>query len=266
MRIGYRHAVLGLILGALGSARAQNQTLVFDFNKNVDGWEGGYSDYSNESGFNFEFARSFLPKPLDTAEYGLKLEGMNRSDDLFMFLRRKVEGLAPSSKYEVRFKVRLASKYASDAAGIGGAPGTSVVLKIGAVPFKPVDQNGRMNVEKGNQSQPGTQMDTIGNIAVGPGINHYVSIERSNARVFTFTTAADGSAWIILGTDSGFEGLTELYYQKVEAAFTKQGGTGLARANAGRPAGSLKTDAVRADGRTLTRSSNGAYPAFGLEP
>lgn len=244
------HRLLSAALLLAGAVAAQNPTFSWDFNAGQDGWEGGYSDYSGESDFQFQFARAALPKPLDTTKFGLKLNGMNRSDDMFMFLRRKVEGLAPAARYDVRFKVRLASKYANDAIGIGGAPGTSVYLKIGAVAVKPVDESGRMNVDKGNQSQPGSQMDTIGHVGAGNGVSQYTTIERGNAgRVFTFTTAADGSAWIILGTDSGFEGLTTLYYQSVEAAFTKQGGTALGAAPKRAFSPAVGAGGVRADGK-----------------
>jgi hypothetical protein len=245
----FRMSALGIFL--LTARAATAQTFTFDFDAGLQGWEGGYSDYGNETDFQFQFARVPLPKPLDTAKYGLKLNGMNRSDDLFMFLRRKVENLAPAARYDAVFKIRLASKYASDGIGIGGSPGKSVFLKAGATAVKPVDRDGRMNIDKGNQSLPGPAMDTLGDVAVGPGVSQYTTIERTNApRKFSFTTAADGSAWIIIGTDSGFEGLTTLYYQSVEAAFTLQGATGIhGKSMKSRPESEAMR--VRPDGREI---------------
>lgn len=260
MRRMEARAVILMLLVAATPAPAQ--TFSFDFNAGQDGWEGGYSDYSNEGDFQFQFARAPLPKPLDTAKYGLKLSGMNRSDDLFMFLRRRVEGLAPSARYDVVFRVRFASKYATDGAGIGGSPGRSVFVKAGATAVKPVDENGRMNIDKGNQSQPGPAMDTLGDVGVGPGTTEYATIERTNApRKFAVTTAADGSAWLIVGTDSGFEGLTTLYYQGIEAAFTRQGGVAVApRRTGSRAAEDGNGERTRADGR---RYSTGAEERSG---
>jgi hypothetical protein len=241
------------ILASLLAFPAASQELTWDFNASRDGWESGYSDYSGESDFQFEAGPKPLPKPLDTTRQGYMLKGMNRSDDMFMFLRRKVEGLSPSTRYEAKFRIRLASQYASDLAGIGGAPGTSVFLKAGLMPQKPVDQNGRMNVDKGNQSQPGREMDTLGHIATPEGTRGYAPIERSNGgRAFVFTTAADGSAWLLIGTDSGFEGLTVLYYQGVDLVLTKAG-TGIEggtrRPGLLAPPGALSAKGVRADGR-----------------
>lgn len=244
-----------LLVPALLAGPATSQILSFDFHAGAEGWESGYSDYSGESGFQFEAGRKPLPKPLDTTRFGYMLKGMNRSDDLFMFLRRKVEGLTPSTRYEAKFKVRFASQYASDMIGIGGAPGTSVYLKAGMMPQKPEDQNGRMNVDKGNQSQPGREMDTLGHIATLAGSSGYATIERSNGnRTFAFTTAIDGSAWLLLGTDSGFEGLTAVYYEGVDVVLTKAGtgvrarswGRGTASPPFGRSAGW-----IRADGRSI---------------
>ena len=36
---------------------------------------------------------------------------------------------------------------------------------------------------------------------------------------------ADGTAWIIVGTDSGYGELTMLYYERVEAVFIRKGGS-----------------------------------------
>lgn len=251
-----------LLMAALAGT-ASAQTFAFEFDAGQDGWEGGYSDYSGENDFQFAFARARLPAPLDTSKYGLKLNGMNRSDDMFMFLRRKIEGLEPGAKYNVAFKVRFASREATNSFGVGGAPGTSVFLKIGAVAVKPADVNGRMNIDKGNQSNPGRDMDTIGHVGVGEDTKAYTLIERSNAgRSFAFTAAADGTAWIILGTDSGYEGLTTLYYQRIEAVFTRQVGTSLRRPGAeigmargtAIATGMVLGQAVTADGRALASS------------
>lgn len=261
MRPGIAPLVLAMAISAL-SRPASAQTFAFDFDAVPDGWECGYSDYLNEGDFQFECGRARLPGPLDTTRFGFRMKGMNRSDDMFMFLRRKVEGLVPGARYAVSFKVRLASDAAADGIGIGGSPGSSVFLKIGVVAVKPLDVNGRMNIDKGDQSRPGPDMDTIGHIGKSAGASGYASIERGNAgRTFSFTAAADGTGWIVLGTDSGFEGLTTLYYQRVEAVFARPG-TGverrgrIGRTGKGRGAGRRVTADGRDPGETLDRPAS----------
>src|SRR5688500_17268576 len=128
--------LLAILLGTAPAAMAQ--AFRFDFDAGLHDWEGGYSDYGDESDFQYQFAHKPLPKPLDTTKYGLMLNGMNRSDDLFMFLRCKVGNLEPATRYDVVFNVRFASRYASDGIGIGGSPGKSVFMKVGATAVKPV--------------------------------------------------------------------------------------------------------------------------------
>ena len=43
---------------------------------------------------------------------------------------------------------------------------------------------------------------------------------RSGRTPLVVTPGADGSVWLIVGTDSGFEGRTSLYYTRVVAEFT----------------------------------------------
>jgi hypothetical protein len=44
----------------------------------------------------------------------------------------------------------------------------------------------------------------------------YVSLTRNHLHQSLVTASAAGELWLLLGTDSGFEGLTGLYYQSVE--------------------------------------------------
>jgi hypothetical protein len=78
-----------------------------------------------------------------------------------------------------------------------------------------------MNIDKGNQSIPGVDMDTIGHIGVSDTTTKFTLINRNNtARLFTITTDSNGEVWVCIGTDSGFEGRTTLYYNKITLTFT----------------------------------------------
>src|SRR5690606_37728130 len=88
------------------------------------GWQVGFADYpaGQEDIFDFAAEVRTLPVPLDTTRRALFVSGSNRSDDLFMFLKRPVEGLTPGATYRVRFEVDLASNEGSGCFGAGGAP------------------------------------------------------------------------------------------------------------------------------------------------
>lgn len=198
---------------------------VTDFEEGVAGWTGDFADYptsKSEEDMSLVFDRRPLPGEVDASGHGLYLSGRNLSDDLFMFLEREVSGLVPNTWYQVHAEADLASNAPSDCAGIGGPPGEAVYLKVGAsaVEPEPVVEDGdyRMNVDKGNQSTGGEHTDVIGNVA--NGVNEcsdtpYRMITRSTEEPLVLETDSSGSLWVFIGTDSGFEGTTSLYYHRI---------------------------------------------------
>ncbi len=221
-------AILGLVLVSCIRELPDPVSTVqlrMDFSSDASGnmgWQASFSDYAipQENLMEFEYGRSPLPAPLPSNQYGFKLSGHNRSDDMFMFMYYTVTGLLPNREYTVSFDLEIASKYAANSVGIGGSPGSSVYLKVGAVSKEPkVELLGdyyAINVEKGQQSQGGPDMDVIGNIAIGNDKTDYELINRNNlTNPFKANSDANGNLWLIIGTDSGFEGLTTIYFNKI---------------------------------------------------
>jgi hypothetical protein len=202
-------------------------SLVFDFSNDAQGWIGDFADYpkGQEDYFKLEFTRTNLPRPLNTNKQALKLSGFNHSDDLFMFIKRKITGLIPNTRYQISFRVEFASDAPTNAFGTGGPPGEGVVLKAGATklePQKEVDKDGyyRMNIDKDNQSQPGKDMDTIGHIGVSDTTSVFTLIARNNyTHPFIATSNEKGELWVIIGTESGFESSTTLFYNEIKIDF-----------------------------------------------
>jgi hypothetical protein len=209
----------------------------FTFNESLNNWQGGFADYfpDPETGsiehYELDFGHEFLPSPLDKTQKALMISSHNRSDDIFMFIKHQISGLEPSSKYLLVADIQLASQYPKQSVGIGGSPGSSVYLKLGATSIKPAPvlveeaevEIYRMNIDIGNQSQGGKDMVVIGDIGTLKDDFVYVFINRSNkGKPFTFSTDAEGKAWVIIGTDSGFEGKTTLYYNMVTLKLLKK--------------------------------------------
>jgi hypothetical protein len=224
--------ILAVLLLALFPDRARSQTYIFDFQNGYQEWSGDFADYpvTDSIFYQLAFKRAHLPAPLDTGKYALMISGNNHSDDLFMFIKRKITGLTPNKVYKLLIEIELASDVPTNAVGIGGAPGESVFLKAGASLVEPLkiasDGFFLMNIDKSNQSMPGADMDTIGHIGVTDTTTVYTLIRRSNeSRLFTFSTDEAGSVWVCIGTDSGFEGTTTLYYNKVTLTFDNMTGT-----------------------------------------
>ena len=114
-----------------------------------------------------------------------------------MFLKRQVIGLGPNTSYGVSVSIDLATDVPAGLVGIGGSPGESVF---------------RLNIDKGNQAQGGESMVVLGNVA-------YREVQAREYRIKTLDnkglplmvdTDSQGRVWLIVGTDSGFEGLSGL--------------------------------------------------------
>lgn len=200
------------------------QTFTFTFEEGTQGWEAGFSDYPadwEQERFEFDFIHSDLPESISQNGKSLMITGRNISDDLFMFIKREFTGLKPSHTYQLRVQVELASQYPEQSVGIGGSPGASVYLKAGGSTLEPLsiteNENKVMNIDKGNQSQGGADMLVLGTIGI-PGEDFtYQLIRRDNLnQPINVQTDASGNLWVIIGTDSGFEGTTTLYYNAIE--------------------------------------------------
>lgn len=212
--------------------------ITFDFEAGSDGWEADISDFSEETrpeDFLFE-TRATPPGVRETSGY-FYLGASNRSDDLFVYMRRLLgdqADLLPDTPYLIEFEVSAASNAPSNCAGIGGAPGESVWLKVGASTVEPVpieeDGDWRLNVDKGNQSQGGADAEVAGVIANGIACEEaldagspYAMVTWEHTLSGPVSTDDQGRLWLFVGTDSGFEGRTDLYYDTVEVVLTPQG-------------------------------------------
>ena len=197
--------------------------LSFDFESDAQGWMVEFADlpvdYDN-SIYELDHEHRTLPDGLEGS--GIYVQGHNRSDDLFMFLKRRVDGLKPNTTYAVSVSIDLATNVSVGLIGIGGSPGESVFLKAGASTVEPLaeeDSNRylRMNIDKGNQSRGGESMVVLGNIAHPDVQNREYRIKTLNNRglPLSVTTDGEGGLWLIAGTDSGFEGLSRMYYDRI---------------------------------------------------
>ncbi len=197
-------------------------TVHSDFSEGKDGWEAGFSEYSgdNEESYELEEGLAPLPAPLDDSQSAYRISGMNRSDDLFMYLTKRVQGLKPGVRYHGHFTVKLASSAPTGGVGAGGAPGESVGIGVGLTVDKPTsspdEQNFyRMNIGKIQQCcTDGADMVVIGDVANGTENDVYTTIERTGE--FSAETDHQGVLWLVVGTDSGYEGRTTLYYTSIE--------------------------------------------------
>jgi hypothetical protein len=198
-------------------------SLNFSFNDDTQGWTAFFSDYpqGSEEHFQLSFGHAMLPAPLDTTLGALRISGINHSDDLLSMIVRKIDGLQPGRQYDIIFDVEVASNTPSNSVGIGGSP--DLAFGVGAIPFAPSnspDIEGWLRPNFSSELQSRMSNDTIqmvGTIGVGDDASDYTLIRRGNAASpLRATSNEDGVLWLLIGTDSGFEGTTTLYYRSVK--------------------------------------------------
>jgi hypothetical protein len=210
-----------------------SKALAIDFNESSAGWKSGFADYpaGQETFYELDAGSTTLPASLGTNRKGYKLSGNNHSDDLYMFITKKFEGLEPNTRYGFQFKVRFGTNAQKGCMGVGGAPGESVWIKVGASKTEPLAvDNGAgdllMNIDKGNQAVGGSDAIVLGDFANSrecgdSNTNYMLKTLQSERGSFTGITAEDGSIWLLLSTDSGFEATTTIYFMTFDVIATK---------------------------------------------
>jgi hypothetical protein len=190
----------------------------FDFSVDQHGWQHGFSEYPPKDSAAYELKYAYVVEP--TGTNSIMLSGNNRSTNLFMYLKRKLDGLNPNTTYTLTFNVSLFSN--AEAGFVGSSASTeNVHLKVGATGIEPRSVIDRdqfvMNIDKGELGESGDDMIRIGNVATPSGT--YSQITRTNATTvdshFQVKSNSRGEIWLIVGTDSGSTGITTLYYSKV---------------------------------------------------
>src|SRR5829696_6400601 len=98
----YLSAILVLTLGLLAACDLGGTTptpaapttprATYDFRNSAQGWEAGFADYPPPDAASYELDSGIRPLPagVEPPGTGYYLAGHNRSDDLFMFLKRKL--------------------------------------------------------------------------------------------------------------------------------------------------------------------------------
>ena len=219
---------IGLLAGCGGSTSEPSigTDLPFSFAQNTDGWEVGYSDYTTlTKPTDVEQVHAVVP--ISGASKSLYMGGTNLSDDLLLYTTRKITGLLPNATYTGSFTVTFASDAPAGCAGVGGSPGESVWLIGAASGTKPENrqtrEDFRLNVSRGNQSTAGDSSDVLGTLGVS-GIpcsgNRQAAIKTLGpSKWIPFTTDDTGSAWILVGLDSGFESYSRIWLQSVKFTY-----------------------------------------------
>lgn len=201
--------------------------LEFTFDADMDGWTGDFADYpiGEEEFYKLSLQHNFLPSPLDPENGAIEQSGKNHSDDLFMFIKRKITNLIPNQDYQLSFDIEFATNAADNSVGVGGSPASSVYIKAGATTIEPQkiveasSNHYRMNIDKANQALSGEDMIVLGDFSNGIEEFTYTLKTLETSNPISVRSDENGELWVVIGTDSGFEATTTIYYNRVSIRF-----------------------------------------------
>jgi hypothetical protein len=198
------------------------------FSESKNGWEADFTDYPASAAdsvkYRLQIAYTMLPASAGLGN-SIMMSGTNNSNgNLFMFMKKKIAGLRPNTQYATVFDVEFATSVVS-----GTAAAENVFLKAGAVAFEPKNNvygsEYNLNIDKGNGYNSGADMIVLGNIAKTDKSSSslFTRTIRSNAETnspFIVKSNADGELWLLVGTESAYDGNTTLYYTHVNVVLS----------------------------------------------
>jgi hypothetical protein len=191
------------------------------FESDLEEWSGdfAYTKTGTDALVKFKITQAPLPETLKSELHGLKLEGHNSGDSIFLFIKKKITGLDPAKTYKVAYQINLATNFPDTLAGAGRI----IYLKAGASTTEPTSITGTgistVSIQNGALAKSGTQMRLLGNVANGLDSTYYKPITRSNANVAVpVTPDVDGNIWLCVGINTTFKGDMALFFDRIYAA------------------------------------------------
>ncbi len=202
------------------NTKVEPKSWSFDFTQDDSGFESVFADY-HDDGHNFETFEMAYERAVisGTTNPGLRLKGHNRSDDLFMGIVKELSGFKASTTYTITLSFTLYTEAEAGSIGIGGSPADSVYVKAGFTNVLPEvsEDNGGLwvlNIDKGQQSQGSPGIPVVGTMAKPEG-SEAGFVSKGFEVTLTLKTDSAGKLWLVIGTDSGYEGLTVYYLDDI---------------------------------------------------
>lgn len=208
-----------------------DETRSFNLDRGPQGFQALFLDYwdGEEDFMELDWWHGPLPGQWSSRQ-GVGITGNNRTDDLMMVLKRPLDGLEPDTTYRLELEMQYATNVPSGCVGVGGSPGESVFMRLGAADEQPdyiLEDNAtgdmppmrRPSIDLGQQSAPGEYALAVGDLASGldeewcgdddaPWQLKRVS---TAGQFLEVTSNEDGRIWVYGLSDSGFEATSTWY-------------------------------------------------------
>jgi len=223
-----KYALIILLMMVSGCSVSSKKEWTFDFEKDNSSFKEIFADYhddgNNYTTYEMTFGREMIPGQSNSQ--ALFINGSNRSDDLFMGFSKQLDGLKKDTLYHFTLSFVLGTSAEACSIGIGGSPADSVYMKAGFVNEEPkvaFDENMifRLNIDKGNQSEGGLTLPVVSTMAKAEGSKEGYGLKTIKVEI-DLKSNADGSVYLVIGSDSGYEGLTRYYLDDVLITATQK--------------------------------------------
>lgn len=203
-------ALLPAVLVACGGGTV-SQVRTIDFAAEGARWTVGSSDYEADTAPD-DVSAAVVAQPDPLSGRGLRIAGTNHSDDLFVYVWRRLDGLYPGAQYQAHWTLTVVAEVPAGCMGVGGAPGEGVTVKAGVAASRPAtvvrDGEFLFNQDKGAQTQGGSGAAVLGDLTSSGQDCVAVPAEHktmSAAQPGGVQADAQGGAWVWVGIDSGHE-------------------------------------------------------------
>src|ERR1043166_1278595 len=97
--------VLAVSAVMMSANRSWSEIFTFDFAQQDLGWSAGFADYPSDGDPDiYELQSDYRPRPANLGSAGsIYISGHNHSDDLFMFVKKPIDGRLPNALYHLVF-------------------------------------------------------------------------------------------------------------------------------------------------------------------
>jgi len=135
-----------------------------------------------------------------------------------MYLKKKITGLKANTDYEVQLPIDRSKCSNHNDGNRRFRQAKASTSKQAHLPTCRWFQT----TTQGHQSSEDSEMFSIGNVSNFEVVGSEYRIKTLENRGRTVTVSSDefGQLWLIVGTDSGFEGLRTFYYSPIEYQLT----------------------------------------------
>jgi len=201
----------------------EKKVVEYYFQDNFQGWVPGFSGYPENAEQNFKLSYQHSISPLSLKELNkcIHLSGLNKNQDLFVFMKRPLGNLNPNTTYLVSFKLETS----------GSLDLPDLNIKAGAISIEPrlVIMEGndgsfvRISIDKGSGASDGEQMKSLGSKTEILRNDSFKLIQSDNeAAPVEVRSNEFGEVWLIIGAEAGSHESVNMFINSIAVTIEKK--------------------------------------------